>query len=75
VSKAVEAASKQGSGSGPDSHHPDRPAREFWSLTSGQGTINGKFTAAKQSRYRVIGNGSSFGGNSLDTTIGLGHAR
>jgi len=27
-----------------------------------------------ESRYRVIGNGSSFGGNSLDTTIGLGRA-
>ncbi len=28
-----------------------------------------------ESRYRVIGNGSSFGGNSLATTIGLGQAR
>ncbi len=27
-----------------------------------------------ESRYRVIGNGSSFGGNSLNTTIGLGRA-
>ena len=27
-----------------------------------------------ESRYRVIGNGSSFGGNSLATTIGLGRA-
>ena len=28
-----------------------------------------------ESRYRVIGNGSSFGGNSLNTTIGLGRAK
>ena len=31
--------------------------------------------AKPESRYRVIGSGSSFGGNSLNTTIGLGQAK